>query len=59
MTVADVFSVIEVTQPTYHRWKQQYGGMQAEEARPGPIRSHPEGFPGAFHPSSLSRPLMS
>lgn len=19
--------------PTYHRWKQEYGGMQAEEAR--------------------------
>ena len=32
-TVADVCRVIEVTQPTYHRWKQQYGGMQAEEAR--------------------------
>jgi putative transposase len=25
--------VIEVTQPTYHRWRQQYGGIQAEEAR--------------------------
>ena len=25
--------MIEVTQPTYHRWRQQYGGMQAEEAR--------------------------
>ena len=22
-----------MTQPTYHRWRQQYGGMQAEEAR--------------------------
>jgi len=32
-TVADVYRVIEVTQPTYHRWWQQYGGMQAEEAR--------------------------
>ena len=32
-TVADVCRVIEVTQPTYHRWRQQYGGMQAEEAR--------------------------
>jgi putative transposase len=29
-TVADVCRVIEVTQPTYHRWRQQYGGMQAE-----------------------------
>jgi hypothetical protein len=32
-TVADVCRVIEVTQPTYRRWRQQYGGMQAEEAR--------------------------
>ncbi|MCP9816861.1 transposase [Synechococcus sp. GreenBA-s] len=32
-TVADVCRVIDVTQPTYHRWRQQYGGMQAEEAR--------------------------
>jgi len=32
-TVADVCRVIEVTQPTYHHWRQQYGGMQAEEAR--------------------------
>ena len=32
-TVADVCRVIEVTQPTYHRWRQQYGGMHAEETR--------------------------
>ena len=32
-TVADVCRAIEVTQPTYQRWKQQYGGMQAEEAK--------------------------
>ena len=32
-TVADVCRAIEVTQPTYHRWKQQDGGMQAEEAK--------------------------
>jgi transposase-like protein len=32
-TVIEVCRVIEVTQPTYHRWRQQYGGMQAEEAR--------------------------
>jgi hypothetical protein len=32
-TVVEVCRVIEVTQPTYHRWRQQYGGMQAEEAR--------------------------
>jgi len=32
-SVDEVCRVIEVTQPTYHRWRQQYGGMQAEEAR--------------------------
>ena len=32
-TVVEVCRVIEVTQPTYHRWRQQYGGMQPEEAR--------------------------
>jgi transposase-like protein len=32
-TVADVCRAIEVTQLTHHRWKQQYGGMQAEEAK--------------------------
>ncbi len=32
-TVADVCRVLEVAQPTYHRWRQQYGGMQAKEAR--------------------------
>jgi len=32
-TVVEVCRVIEVVQPTYHRWRQQYGGMQAEEAR--------------------------
>jgi len=32
-TVVEVCRVIEVSQPTYHRWRQQYGGMQVEEAR--------------------------
>jgi transposase-like protein len=27
-SVADVCRVIVVTQPTYHQWRQQYGGMQ-------------------------------
>tara|TARA_Y100001954_G_C15498166_1_gene448514 strand:+ start:125 stop:427 length:303 start_codon:yes stop_codon:yes gene_type:complete len=30
-TVADVCHAIEFTQPTYHRWKHQYCGIQAEE----------------------------
>ena len=28
-----VCRVIEVTLPTFYRWRQLYGGMQAEEAR--------------------------
>ena len=31
--VADVCRAIEVTNPTYHHWKQNYGGIQAEEAK--------------------------
>jgi len=30
-TVTDVFRSIWVTQPTYHHWKQQSGGIQAKE----------------------------
>jgi putative transposase len=32
-TDADVCCAIEVTQQTYHRWKQHYCGMQAGEAK--------------------------
>ncbi len=32
-TVADVCRVLEVAQPTYHCWRQLYGGMKAEEAK--------------------------
>ena len=32
-TVVEVCRVIEVTQQSHHRWRQQYGGMQAEEAK--------------------------
>ena len=32
-TVADVCRAIELTQPTYHCWKQHYGEMQAVEAK--------------------------
>jgi len=31
--VVEVCRFIDVTQPTHQRWRQQYGGMQAEEAR--------------------------
>ncbi len=32
-TVDEVDRAIEVNQPTYHRWRQQYGEMQTEEAK--------------------------
>lgn len=28
-----VLQALNVSQPTYHRWRQQYGGMKASEAR--------------------------
>lgn len=28
-----VIQAMEVSEATYHRWRQQYGGMKAEEAR--------------------------
>ena len=32
-TIADGCRVLEVSQPTYHRWRQLYGGMKAEDAK--------------------------
>jgi transposase-like protein len=32
-TVAEACRVLEVSQPTYQRWRQLYGGMKAEEAK--------------------------
>ena len=34
-TVAEVCRVLEVSQPTYHRWRQLYGGMQAVRRQSG------------------------
>ena len=28
-----VIQALEVSEATYHRWRQQYGGMKAEEAK--------------------------
>jgi len=33
MFLVEICCFIEVTQPTYHLWRQQYGGMQAQESR--------------------------
>jgi len=32
-TVADTCRVLELSQPTYHRWQQLYGGMKSKEAK--------------------------
>lgn len=31
--VAQVCQALEVSEATYHRWRNQYGGMKAEEAK--------------------------
>ena len=31
--LAAVIQSLEVSEATYHRWRQQYGGMKAEEAK--------------------------
>jgi transposase-like protein len=31
-TVAHVYQSLEVSEATYHRWRNQYGGMKCEEA---------------------------
>ena len=32
-TIGQVVQVLEVSEPTFHRWRNQYGGMKAEEAK--------------------------
>ncbi len=32
-TVGQVCQALEVSEPTYYRWLQQYGGMKSEEAK--------------------------
>jgi transposase-like protein len=32
-SVGEVCQALEVSEQTLHRWRQQYGGMKAEEAR--------------------------
>ena len=32
-TIGQVCQVLEVSEPTFHRWRHQYGGMKAEEAK--------------------------
>jgi putative transposase len=31
--VAEVFRQLEITESTWHRWKSQYGGMKANDAK--------------------------
>lgn len=32
-SVGEVLQQLGVSEPTYHRWRNQYGGMKAEEAK--------------------------
>jgi len=32
-TIGQVCQVLEVSEQTFHRWRNQYGGMKAEEAK--------------------------
>lgn len=32
-SIAQVCQALEVSEATYHRWRNQYGGMKAQEAR--------------------------
>ena len=32
-TVGQVCQVLEVSEQTFHRWRNQYGGMKAQEAK--------------------------
>lgn len=32
-TVPEVAKVLEVSEATYHRWRNQYGGMKADEVK--------------------------
>ena len=32
-TIGQVVQVLEVSEPTFHRWRNQYGGMKSEEAK--------------------------
>jgi putative transposase len=32
-TIAEAAKQVEISEQTYHRWRNQYGGMKAEEAK--------------------------
>jgi putative transposase len=32
-SIAEVCKALEVSEPTYHHWRNQYGGMKADDAK--------------------------
>lgn len=32
-TIADAAKQVEISEQTYHRWRNQYGGMKADDAK--------------------------
>ena len=33
LSIAEVAKALEVSEPKYHRWRNQYGGMKADDAK--------------------------
>lgn len=31
--IAEVAKALEISEPTYHRWRNQYGGMKADDVK--------------------------
>jgi transposase-like protein len=36
--IPEVAKALEVSENTFHRWRNQYGGMKANDAKPGSCR---------------------
>ena len=32
-SIGEVAKALEISEPTYHRWRNQYGGMKADDAK--------------------------
>ena len=32
-SIAEIAKRLEITEPTFHRWRNQYGGMKADDAK--------------------------
>ena len=51
--VPEICRLLEITEQTYYRWRQKYGGMQPEMAKPCSRQSRPAWGTAARYPSEL------